>query len=370
MSQRPARSIRTRSLLAVILAVAAALAPAAAAQASEGGPNLTVMTRNLYLGTGLDNTVFAESLPDLVSAVSTDWANVLATDFPTRARALADEIVGAHADVVGLQEVTLWRDQTPSDVLVHPAPNATHVVFDFLAILQAQLAARGSPYTAVSTSTNADAEAPRQGPNGLIDLRITDRDVILVRTPLAGRFSNPQHGLYATQLSLTVPATGRAVTFTRGWAAVDYRHDARTTVRILDTHLEVPVPAPPYLQPQLAQGAEFLGVVAASPYPVIALGDFNSAADGSGTLTYGLLTTVLRDAWAGARPTDPGLSCCQNELLSNAASIADSRIDLVLTTRNWPADRVALTGNTPFEASAPRWASDHFGVTARIELQR
>src|SRR3954469_11343906 len=155
------------------------------------------MTRNLYLGTGLDNTVFAESLPDLVSAVSTDWANVLATDFPTRARALADEIVGAHADVVGLQEVTLWRDQTPSDLLAHPAPNATHVVFDFLAILQAQLAARGSPYTAVSTSTNADAEAPRQGPNGLIDLRITDRDVILVRTPLAGKFSNPQHGLYA-----------------------------------------------------------------------------------------------------------------------------------------------------------------------------
>ena len=368
MSQRPARSIRTRGILAVIVAVVAALVPTGAAQGSEGGPKLTVLTRNLYLGTGLDNTVFATTLPDLVQAVTTDWSNVLATDFPTRARALADEIVGAHADVVGLQEVTLWRDQTPADL--NPTPNATHVVFDFLAILQAQLAARGSPYTAVSTSTNADAEAPRQGANGLVELRITDRDVILVRSPLAGKFSNPRHGHYAVQLSFTVLATGSAVTFTRGWASIDYRHDARTTVRILDTHLEVPVPAPPQSQPQLAQGAEFLGVVASSPYPVIALGDFNSAADGSGTLTYGLLTAVLHDEWAAARPTDPGLSCCQNELLTNPTSIADSRIDLVLTTRNWPADRVSLTGNSPFEAAAPRWASDHFGVTARIELQR
>jgi hypothetical protein len=94
----------------------------------------------------------------------------------------------------------------------------------------------------VSTSTNADAEAPRQGPTGLIDLRITDRDVILVRSALAGKFSNPHDGHYAVQLSFTVPATGLPVTFTRGWASVDYRHDAGTTVRILDTHLEVPGP--------------------------------------------------------------------------------------------------------------------------------
>ena len=103
MSQRPARSIRTRGILAVIVAVVAALVPTGVAQGSEGGPKLTVLTRNLYLGTGLDNTVVATTPPLLVQAVSTDWDNVLATDFPTRAGALADEIVGAHADVVGLQ---------------------------------------------------------------------------------------------------------------------------------------------------------------------------------------------------------------------------------------------------------------------------
>ena len=42
--------------------------------------------------------------------------NVLATNFPVRARALAAEVDRAQPDVLGLQEVTLWRDQSPADV--------------------------------------------------------------------------------------------------------------------------------------------------------------------------------------------------------------------------------------------------------------
>ena len=47
------------------------------------------MTRNLYLGTALDNVVAASNPQELVQAVSQDWAHVVATDFPTRAKALA-----------------------------------------------------------------------------------------------------------------------------------------------------------------------------------------------------------------------------------------------------------------------------------------
>src|SRR3954465_13091491 len=59
MRQRQARSSYTRWALLLIMAVVAALAPRGTAWGAAGGPALTVMTRNLYLGTGLDNTVTA-----------------------------------------------------------------------------------------------------------------------------------------------------------------------------------------------------------------------------------------------------------------------------------------------------------------------
>jgi endonuclease/exonuclease/phosphatase family metal-dependent hydrolase len=365
-----AGSVRRIGIVAAVLAVLAALVSPGIATAAQGGPKLTVMTRNLYLGSGLTNLLAARSPLELAQAATQDWANVVATNFPVRARALAGEIAGAHADVVGLQEVTLWRDQTPSDIVLGtPTPNAGHVVYDFLAILRQALAARGTPYVPVSVSVNADAESPRIDPNspdGFTDVRLTDRDVILVRAPLAGKFTNPRDGHYATQFSFPTPASPVPISFTRGWASIDYRHDARTTVRIFDTHLETE-DVPPV---QEAQGQEFLGLVEASPYPVIALGDFNSAADGSRTPTYGLLTQTLTDAWVTAGG-GPGLSCCQQELLDNPVSTADERIDLVLTTQNWPADGAALTGSSPFRAApAPRWGSDHFGVTVRLTMLR
>lgn len=158
MTAQPARSLRYRSLLAVVAVLVAMLPPGVAG--AGGSPQITVMTRNLYLGTSLNNIIGVSSLTDLVVAMSRDWANVLANDFPTRAGALADEIARVRPDVVGLQEVTLWRDQTPSDVLTHSRPNATHVTIDFLAILQSELSARGVPCTVVAASANADIEAP------------------------------------------------------------------------------------------------------------------------------------------------------------------------------------------------------------------
>ena len=90
------------------------------------------MTRNLYLGSGLNNLAGVSGPAELATAVSEDWANVLATDFRTRAAALAEEIGQVRPDVVGLQEVTLWRDSPVSDLRAHPGPNATHEVLDHL----------------------------------------------------------------------------------------------------------------------------------------------------------------------------------------------------------------------------------------------
>ncbi len=84
---------------------------------------------------------------------------VQATDFPARAKVLADEIAAVAPHVVGLQEVEVWRSQTPSDF--RPHPNATTVEYDFLALLLYVLAQRGKSYEAVATIQDADAEAPR-----------------------------------------------------------------------------------------------------------------------------------------------------------------------------------------------------------------
>jgi endonuclease/exonuclease/phosphatase family metal-dependent hydrolase len=354
-----ARFLRYRSLLAAE-SVLLALIPPTVAVASGGTP-VTVMTQNLYLGTGLGDAFAASSWSQLAVAGSSDWAHVLANDFPTRAAALADEIVRIRPDVVALQEVTLWRDQTPGDLQTHPRPDARHVALDYLAILEGALRARGLPYTTVATSTGADLEFPRrEAGGGLVDLRLTDRDALIARSDVAARVGNPRHGHYTAQS--TDPFLPGPVRSTRSWTSVDYRPDRTTTVRIFNTHLEVGGATAPI---QERQGDQLLSLIAASPYPVIALGDFNAPAGGS--TTYRHLTAALHDAWAAARPADPGWTCCQTPTLADPVGRQRARVDLVLTSGDWPVSRVARTPDRPFRAGPPPlWISDHFGVTARV----
>jgi endonuclease/exonuclease/phosphatase family metal-dependent hydrolase len=130
-------------------------------------------------------------------------------------------------------------------------------------------------------------------------------------------------------------------------------------VRVLETHLEVgggPT--------QELQGREFLSLVAASPYPVVAIGDFNTPPGGP---TYQALTAVLHDAWTSARPADTGWTCCEAPSLADPARRELARVDLVLTSADWPVTLAQRTGDQPFRAAPPPlWASDHFGVTARV----
>jgi endonuclease/exonuclease/phosphatase family metal-dependent hydrolase len=376
MTSDRTRRLRYRSLLAVGAVLAALLssctAEAGGGTAEAGGGTaeaggdapISVMTQNLYVGAPLNDAFAASSWAELVAAGTSSWATLLGSDFPTRAGALADEIAQARPHVVGLQEVTLWRDQSPSDVQTQPAPNATQVAFDFLAILRDALSARGIPYAAVATSTNVDVELAREDPGGgLVDVRLTDRDVLLVRSDVADRVTLPGNGHYTAQFS--EPFLTGPVTSTRGWTSIDYRLDATTTTRIFNTHLEVSDPQTGTTQE--LQGEEFLALVAASPHPVIALGDFNSPADGSSTPTYRNLTAVLPDAWTSARPADPGLTCCQPPLLDDAVGREYTRIDLVLAPEDWRVAGVERTVDQPFRAApAPLWASDHFGVIAQL----
>lgn len=360
------RSVRYRSLLAVELLLAA-LVPAGVALAGSDA-QVTVMTQNLYLGTGLTDAFTATSGTQLTAAATHDWANVLTTDFPARAAALAEEIARARPDVVGLQEVTLWRDESPGDALTHPVPDATHVVFDYLAILLAALRTRGVPYEPAVTATDADLEFPYLDASGRpADLRLTDRDALIVRSDVAGRVSDPRQGRYTAQLS--EPFVTGPVESTRSWSSVDYRPDPQTTVRIFTTHLEVADPGTGSVQRD--QGNELLAQIAASPYPVIAIGDFNTPAGRSPTPTYAELTAVLHDAWTAAGSAGAGPTCCRAASLADPVGHEQRRIDFVLTAGSWPVTLATRLGARPFRRSPPPlWVSDHDGVLARIALPR
>ena len=140
--------VRLHSRLAavlVVVAVASVFVPTASLQAAKPA-RVTVMTRNLYLGSGLTNLATASSFDELVKAVTVDWNNIVANDFPRRAEALATEIQLTRPDVVGLQEAMLFREQLVSDIVQgNPTPNATVEVYDFVEILQSQLAGAGHP---------------------------------------------------------------------------------------------------------------------------------------------------------------------------------------------------------------------------------
>lgn len=354
MSSRPRGAAGARLTFVALLACAIALALAGVAQAkNSSNSKLEVMTQNLYLGSSLDPALQATTQAEFIGAVATIYGTVQFTNFPARSDAIADSIADEQPDLIGLQEVSNWTSTGPG------APPS----LDFLAILQQDLTDRGLSYSVASVSNNANiGPVPLvlcSGPFGSCTLRFEDRDVILVNNDTHRlSISNPQSGRYQTQQVLTTPVG--ALSFDRGWTTIDGVFKGRS-FHFANTHLEVEG----FAAVQEAQGQEFIAGPG-SGRTVIATGDFNSAADGSTTATYGNLVSFYRDAWS-LNGNDPGFTCCQNSTLTNPTSALASRIDLVLTRGARPF-RAGVIGNTPFQASPPLWPSDHAGVVATIRL--
>jgi len=76
--------------------------PSTLQAAPPAGDQLTVMSRNLYLGA--DVYAAARFLPDLQAASQYLWDNMQQTLFVARADAFADEVMRTRPDVIGLQE--------------------------------------------------------------------------------------------------------------------------------------------------------------------------------------------------------------------------------------------------------------------------
>jgi endonuclease/exonuclease/phosphatase family metal-dependent hydrolase len=369
---RQRRKTMTRIVPITLLAVLGLVAMATAEPAanSRSDRKVTVMSRNLYFGADLAPAIGARSLPEFIGAVTGIFAMVQASDIPGRAGTLAEEIAATQPDLIGLQEVALWRSQLPPDFV--PVPNATHVEFDFLTLLLDALAARGLEYAVVAVHVTNDLEAPALLPGGACcrEIRLTDREVILAlatrphNDPL--ELSNAQTGTFGAQLPIPLPG-GALYTQRRGWASVDVRARG-AQFRFLTTHLEAEGPGHAV---QEAQGREIAAGPANTVLPVVVVCDCNSRADGTGTATYfELLTAGFEDAWREAHPRDDGFTCCQAGDLRNAESRFDRRIDFVLVRGGGRAQHAELVGeHLDDRLESGLWPSDHAGVVATLHFQ-
>jgi hypothetical protein len=319
------------------------------------GQTIKVMSRNMYVGTDVDAVLTTSSPEEIPLLVAQAWATLQATNFDERAAAMADEIALHRPHLVGLQEVSLIRIQSPGDLIIGGTTPAEDVVHDFIETLQAELAARGQNYSVVAMIQDTDIELPMIKPDDSFDdVRLTDFDAILARDDVGIANVTEQHFLS----HLPVPD----IDVLRGWVAVDATVK-RETYRFVNTHIE------PYPDVNREQIGELISSLASETRPMIVVGDFNSDAEAVG-VGYGMMLDAgYEDVWVRRRwLTNPGYTCCQTPDLANEKSLLSKRFDFVFT-RNMDSyhSMTWRTGHLPwFKTESGLWPSDHAGVFAKI----
>lgn len=324
----------------------------------QSTPRATVATRNLYLGADLFR-LFVDREGSAASIVGALLEQVDSSAVERRMDAIAAELAAARPDVIGVQEAALVRTEPESDGGFDADPDADTVRYDFLALLEGALADRGIAYDAAVVSENTDAEFPARVDGGRIDVRLTDRDAVLVRR----RTTDVDRTATATyDAALTVPV-GDGFTLTRGYATADVRVRGRE-LTVSTTHLE---PASAAVR---VEQAETFRDALSSASPVVALGDFNDGpADGGGA--YEVLAEAFADAYSEIHPDSVGEAptCCFPPSLradDPEAALTD-RFDAVFARGIRPtgAHRTGVDPSTRIEVDdVLLWPSDHAGVVA------
>lgn len=317
---------------------------------------VTVLNWNLYIGTDVDAVIQALNDGDPsndFNALNAAIAELVATDFPSRASAIAHEIARRRPDVIGLQEVsTIDIDLA--------AAGGPVMQLDFLAILQAELASRNLSYDVAASVVNIDAQPPL-GPGLLV--RTIDHDVLLVasdRVTVTGAVAQN----YATNVGPVAPG----VSLVRGFVKIDVTIGGRPFT-IANTHLEPNLSGGDVSLLRAAQAAELMAVIGTSA-PAIVMGDFNDVA---GSPMHDIVTGAgFADMWAELRPGAAGLTCCHVSDLSNPLAPFHQRIDYVfvrgpLGNVRGKIDRL---GEVPADKLAgpahSLWPSDHAGLAGEL----
>jgi endonuclease/exonuclease/phosphatase family metal-dependent hydrolase len=354
--RRCARSVAVLATIGALLTVAApATADTPPAQAER---RLRVATYNLYLGADL-TPLFGKTGADLVAAAAEAWAHVQATDFGERAEAIADLIVEEQPHLVGLQEVSLWQTAPLTN------PGALTTRYDFLQILLDELAERGASYEAAAVNAHFSGYLPVSA-DTLV--RWTQRNAIIARTDLDEEtlvVTNARQGNFAAALPLTLG--GQQITFPRGWTSVDVQFRGKWT-RFANTHLEAYSDVIRKLQAH-----ELVGILAASPHPVIVVGDLNSHRDFPGDSWQILTAAGYTDVWTETMPGVPGYTASFGDDLMGPPSELDHTVDYVLRSTGSTLDGVDGLGEVIGDEIEDRtlsglWPSDHAGVVGTVRI--
>jgi endonuclease/exonuclease/phosphatase family metal-dependent hydrolase len=254
------------------------LAPASVAKAES--PQVTVLTRNLYLGA--DVGVAMELIPNLSAAAQFMWDQVKATDFNKRAPKLAAEVIAERPDVIGIQEATIWYCKKN-------AWSKRTEVFNFTEQFLAAIKAQGRDYvlaskdgvTALNTGYSIAAipfVTMVNDPETFQPLFGQDKaacgfeiaDALVIRADLSGKVLAVGNTEY--EASYTVVPT--IMTIYRGYSWADIQI-GNTPVRFVTTHLEslwdenkVPNAA--------KQAQQLISDLKETRNPIVIMGDFNS----------------------------------------------------------------------------------------------
>jgi endonuclease/exonuclease/phosphatase family metal-dependent hydrolase len=389
LSYRIAPTRRVAVLLLAAALICLTCAGVAEAKVAKGkGTIVDVMTRNLYLGADLGPALASTTNADFFEANGAIFRQVEATNFPVRAKGLAKEILGKEPDLVGLQEVALWRTGAPSvDPVRTGIPSATTVKYDFLKLLLAQLNKKGTSYRAVVVQDEFDFEAPANA-NGVpgdglpgsillanteINGRLTMRDVILARVGADVVTSKPTSGNFVNPLIVSV--AGTKIPVTRGWTAVDAKVRGSKKFRFVNSHLEAFDPETVYPSIRAQQAAELVapGGPAASKLPVILVGDFNSDVKTEVKLGDGQAYRVLTKAGFRERATTKKRTCCLEttyDLKTGGGKAEfDHTVDHVMTNTPKKVKLVSseVTGQVKNNGY---WDSDHAGLFSSLLILR
>ncbi len=317
---------------------------------------LTVMTYNVYVGSSPDLLLSVQELLQVPTAAAQTYDNVIAADFPSRAIGIAKSIKEYNPHVIGLQEISLIRRQSPGDFIPDNPMQAEEVVLDYLQLLLDALKAAGLDYKVAAQVSNLDIEMPMFAETGLDDIRLTDYDVILARSDV--EITRQVSVTYKNLLKIEM----LGLEILRGYAAVDATI-AGTTYRIVNTHLETSTEAI-----RVAQTQELVDLLSEETLPIIMLGDFNTRAT-AGTGYNIILDAGYVDVWQ-MDSEGTGNTCCQDDDILNEISDLTVRIDQIFVRNLNPTSVVTHTvGDKPEDRLASGlWLSDHAGVVAQFEF--
>lgn len=351
--------------LLVALLVALSLIPVVPAQAAE--LQVTVMTRNLYLGS--DVGVAMDLIPNLSAAAQFMWDQIKKTDFNNRAPKLAAEVIAKKPDVVGLQEATIWFCK--KNVF-----SKRTEVFNFTKQFLAATKAQGTEYvlaqkdgiTALNTGYSIAAVpfvTMVNDPETFQPLFGQDKaacgfeiaDALAIRADLADKVLKVGN----TEYEQTYTIVPTIMTIYRGytWADIQIRN---TPVRFVATHLEslwdenkVPNAA--------IQAQQLIADLKSTKNPVVVMGDFNSDP---------------RDPRMPANPNPgeqpvasdacpAGTSKCNAYLLMTEAGFTDSGPDPLLPENYTWGMNALLTGPDPVRLKVAKQLGNNAGYTDRLD---